>query len=326
MGTQLIPGAKRESIFLVDPDEIVLVEEPGPYYDERVHEPVKESLVRSIIRKGVRVPVLIVRQGDQTIAIDGRRRIKAAREAKRRGHDIMVRCVPQRDASDELDAAEIAIIANEIRFQDNAILRARKMAGMLAKCGDIDRTADMFGVKKTRVNQLLRLLDLAPATQRAVRSGKLSESAAMALYGRPVEEQEAALQAVSIEDDLNGPSSSEDATPVDAEVTPTNGVGAPEARQRKRPSRAQVERAIKKGDEGDNESDSTKRPKLPDLRRILEAAQEEGSINVEAYNLMSWIIVRIDEDKACQKIPWLSRAIRALKATPSDHHSDRADA
>jgi ParB family transcriptional regulator, chromosome partitioning protein len=76
----------KTNLLSFDPDNLQLVEDPThALFDPRVHDPVDVSLVASIKMKGVITPIIIWKdpESGQVCVVEGRGRVKAAREANR---------------------------------------------------------------------------------------------------------------------------------------------------------------------------------------------------------------------------------------------------
>lgn len=202
MTKQALEG-KRINAFAMDPDDLTIVGldvEAGPehpLYDERVHLPLEESLVLSIIDKGVKVVVLVRKNGDSVEVVDGRRRVLHAREANDRltkSGEPLVTVPVMLEKGTDLSAQETAVALNELRVQDEIMVKAKKAGRMLDRNqGDLEATARAFGVTTQTIKNWQKLMDLSPKVHKAVDGGKLAPSAAVKLSGLSREEQEQEL-------------------------------------------------------------------------------------------------------------------------------------
>jgi len=203
MGGQTFNGP-RGNMFLFDPAELHIVgldsaaEPTHPLYDERIKLPLSEMLVLNIMLHGVLKPVL-VRKGPsgRPEVIDGRQRVRAAREANRRfvEQGIQTMRVPGVVRRDEDKAVfGIAVSANELRQGDQLMAKARKAQRYLDMGHSEDEAAVEFGVTTQSISNWLKLLELAPAVMEAVSAGQIRASAAVALHGMPFEAQEGTLK------------------------------------------------------------------------------------------------------------------------------------
>lgn len=197
MGSKSAFDAKRGTVFYFDPEELVLVEDKtDPLYDQRVTEKVNERLVKNIMfeGQGVLEPVIIRKVGEQAVVVDGRQRVKAAREANRRlveaGNDpLTVPAVLRR--GDDKAMFGVMIATNEHRLDDNLMVKADKVARFLNQGGTEVEAAVAFGVSRQTITNWLRMLDLDEEVKRHVSQGKLSASAAAELHSLPRDEQKA---------------------------------------------------------------------------------------------------------------------------------------
>jgi ParB family chromosome partitioning protein len=188
MGSKVaFANAKRANLFRIDPAELVLiVDTDHPLYDERVHLPVEESLVRNIAVYGVIEPVIVAKLGDQPVVVDGRQRVKAAREASDRlekeGRErIMVPCFMRRGNAEALFG--VSISANEHRKDDSPLGKSDKLLRLLAIGRTEEDCADIFGVSGQTIANWLVLAELPNAIKDAVDRGVLSATAAASLHG-----------------------------------------------------------------------------------------------------------------------------------------------
>lgn len=88
----------KKDVIMGDPRSLVIIgldTEDGPehsLYDPRIKLPLVEETVRNIKLYGVSLPVLVIREklddgGSRLLVIDGRQRVRSAREANRRLHE-----------------------------------------------------------------------------------------------------------------------------------------------------------------------------------------------------------------------------------------------
>lgn len=180
------------------PETLKVITDPKhPLYDARVEREPDEALIVSIMRNGIIVPLVISRDGENVYVTDGRQRRAAAIEANKRlkkegGEPIALPCVWKR--GDEAKLYEIAVTTNELRSGDSPLERARKMQHFLdLVAGDEGRVALAFGCTIPTVINHLKLLECAPAVQKAVEAGQLAATVAKELSKLPREEQKARL-------------------------------------------------------------------------------------------------------------------------------------
>lgn len=174
--------AARQTIFLFPPEELVLVDDPAhPLYQGRVHLPVSEQLVRSMLVKGFRSVIIVRRDGDKGLVVDGRQRVKAACEANRRlvaegKEPLRVRAYLER--GDDADLFGVMVLSNKGRQDDDPMAEAQELKRFLDMGRSEEEAAAIFCVPTSRVRQMMTLFDLAPKVQKAVSDGKVSISAA----------------------------------------------------------------------------------------------------------------------------------------------------
>ena len=171
-----------------DPDKLVIVEDPAhPLYDERVHDPLEETFIRNVEFHGIIQPVSISRDPETGIVyvVAGRQRVRAAREVNRRRSErgdppLFVPTTIQK-VFDGARLAAVAVSENENRRDDNAMVKARKMAHLESLGHDADAIATHFGVNKLTVENYLALIGCSKAVHKAVESGTLGISDVRAL-------------------------------------------------------------------------------------------------------------------------------------------------
>lgn len=209
-----MPKASRDSLnakgkrdaYMFDPEDLVLVtDEKSPLYDERTELPVDEALVLNMmfapdgVPQGVLEPILVIRNAEtgKVEVVDGRQRVKAAREANKRLkkaglETIRVPAMIQRANAHR--AMAMLVSSNELRQDDTPLGRAKKMQRYLDLGRGEDEVAVLFGISKASVKNMLALLDAPAAVRHAVDSGKISVSDG---YKLAREEPEAAKKKVA---------------------------------------------------------------------------------------------------------------------------------
>ena len=160
-----------------DPDELHLViDKAHPLYDERVHDPIDDAMVRNIMAVGIIQPIVIARDWDtgQNLVVAGRQRVKNAREANRRLRErgeatILVPAVIRKFGEGlGSDLAAVAVSENEIRRPDGAMVKARKMQHLETMGHDVKSIALHFGVNELTVKNHLALIGCSKPVQKAI--------------------------------------------------------------------------------------------------------------------------------------------------------------
>lgn len=190
--------ATRINGFRFKPEDLVVIgvdTDDGPehaLWDERIKLSLDESMVASIMAIGVKEPIIVRKNGDVAEVVDGRRRVLHAREAnkqlKKRGEpEVDVPAMAERGSEDHL--AHVSVALNEIRLNDDILVKAAKAHRMMSRVGDAEKVALAFGVTKTSINNWLKLVELAAPVRKAVSEGLISASAASQLHGLDKDEQ-----------------------------------------------------------------------------------------------------------------------------------------
>jgi len=217
MGKQLLDG-KRESMFRVDPDDLTIIgldTEDGPehpLWDERIKLALDEAMVLNIMDLGIREPVVVVVQGkgDDRIAavVDGRQRVRHAREAnkrlaKRGEPKIDVPVVAEKGMS-EKEQMQLSASLNEIRQEDPVMTKAAKAARMKARGSTFKEIALAFGVTEQTIGLWININSLTDVVKKAIANGQLTPTAAGQLASLKPEEQKAALDELLAEATATG--------------------------------------------------------------------------------------------------------------------------
>lgn len=202
MAAKLEGALGRGDRFFFDPETLVIIgldTKDGPehpLYDERAKLDADPAMVATIKMFGVIEDVVVRKNGDTLEVLDGRQRVKNARaankELKKEGKDL-VRVPVTIRKGDDIEAAGVGLVTNEVRTADSPLIKAKKAQRMLDKGAEKAYIAACLGVKQVALNSLLALLDLDVTVQRAVDAGELSASAASKLVGLKREEQKEKL-------------------------------------------------------------------------------------------------------------------------------------
>lgn len=194
-------GAKgKTNVLNFAPESLYMTDDPAhPLYDERIYLPLNEGMVLNIMSQGVIEPIVIWkdRESGVVFVVDGRQRVKHAREAnirleKEGKPPVMVPAVVRIGSVHR--AKEAAISANEIYIPDTPLGRAKKMASMLELSYDESDLALFFGCSAQTVSATLALLDCTQAVQDAVESGQINTGHARQLAQLPPDEQREKVQ------------------------------------------------------------------------------------------------------------------------------------
>ncbi|NBO55129.1 MAG: hypothetical protein EBU84_11175, partial [Actinobacteria bacterium] len=182
----------------VDPYELTIIgldtddTKEHHLFQERVYLPVDENLVKNIKVYGIQMPVLVRKDGDKMIVVDGRQRTRAARqacdEAKEAGEHpirVPVRTVVANDSR----ATGIMISTNELRQDDTILDKALQASRLLSQYGDVEEVAIAFGRTAATIKNWLLLVEADPQVHTCIRAGKLSVTTAIEISRLKREEQ-----------------------------------------------------------------------------------------------------------------------------------------
>jgi len=205
-GGQLLDG-KRESLFRADPETLTIIgidTDDGPehqLWDERIKLPLDESMIVNIMALGVREPVVVVVQGkgDTKLAavVDGRQRVRHAREANRRlvqrGEPALQVPVIAEKGMSESEQTMLSVSLNEIRQDDPVMTKAAKAARMKARGSSYAEIGLSFGVTEQTVSLWVNINSLSGPVKKSIADGLITPTAAGQLAGLTPDEQKVAL-------------------------------------------------------------------------------------------------------------------------------------
>ncbi|WP_029888511.1 ParB/RepB/Spo0J family partition protein [Polycyclovorans algicola] len=143
------------------------------------------ELADSIRARGIVQP-LIVRpvSGGRFEIVAGERRFRAAQLVGLKVVPAIVR------EMDEREAMAVALVENIQRADLNPLEESTALRKLIDECGlTHEQCAQAVGRSRTQVSNLLRLAELDPVVQNAVREGRLSLGHAKVLLGAPPERQ-----------------------------------------------------------------------------------------------------------------------------------------
>lgn len=193
-----IEGVGRGTVFRVPPEDLKIIgldTKDGPehpLHDERIHLPIDQGLVENIIKYGIRMNVEVRKNGDDLEVVDGRQRVRAAREANKRlkAEGSVLILVPTTIAKgNDGFMLGVMISVNENRQNDPLIAKAEKAKRALDFGQPEEDVATMFGVTKKAIQGWMKLLDLHPDVLALVKEKKMAASTAIKLSDLPREEQ-----------------------------------------------------------------------------------------------------------------------------------------
>ena len=171
-----------------------------PLYDERISLALSEPLVRNILVYGIQQPVIVRQEAGKHFVVDGRQRVRAAREAYRRQGDagehqilVPVRIVK----ADDSRVAGIMVSTNEIRQEDEVLAKALKATRLMDMLGDENEVAIAFGRSVQTIKHWLKLVEAIPEIHDAIRAGKITASVGVELAYYVREQQAEMLERVT---------------------------------------------------------------------------------------------------------------------------------
>ena len=181
----------------------IITDKSHPLYDERIHLPLDESLVLSIMAEGVLDPIMVRKNGEDkkgnpiVEVIDGRQRVRCCLEANRRlkeaGSDKhwLVPATYRRATGEE--SMGYMITRNSIRTDDTPMVESLKLRRYLDAGHDEKQARITFGLDARGMRNALMLLSCSATVQKLLEQERLAVSVARDLSTMPEAEQDAKI-------------------------------------------------------------------------------------------------------------------------------------
>ncbi len=171
----------KSSIYFFDPEQLTRVtDQDHELWDPRVEEGPDPALVDSVLKFGIRRPIVVSQQGDLLLVADGRRRHRAAMEAKRRqveaGEEVTIRipCIYSK-----IRAGSEMILQNEHHKEESILQKARKAQRAMALGQSLPEVAALFGRDQKTIKNWLAILQAPPEEIKAIEQGEQAASEAL---------------------------------------------------------------------------------------------------------------------------------------------------
>ena len=195
-----------ETVRMMSPADLKIIgldtehkEGEHPLWDSRIEEDVDEHLVKSIMLLGIIQPVKIREEGSEVYVVDGRRRVRAAREAVRQQEEagLLVMKVPTlSEVGEDGRVVGVMLASNELRKGDSIPTKARKAMAYYGLVKDWETVAITFGVSRTTIANWRKLMEADPGLLQAVEEKKISASAAYQIASLDRDKQKEALKSM----------------------------------------------------------------------------------------------------------------------------------
>lgn len=158
---------------------------PGPHQPrQHFDEAALAQLAESIRAQGVVQPLVVRASGRHFEIVAGERRWRAAKLAGLKVVPVIIRTLEEREAM------AVALVENIQRADLNPLEESAALRKLIDECGlTHEQCAQAVGRSRTQVSNLLRLAELDPLVQNAVREGRLSLGHAKVLLGAPPDRQ-----------------------------------------------------------------------------------------------------------------------------------------
>jgi ParB family transcriptional regulator, chromosome partitioning protein len=151
----------------------------NPYQPrQELDESAVQELAASIAEHGVLQPLLVTQGANGWVLVAGERRLRAAQLAGLDRVPVIVR------TTEERERLALALVENLQRSDLNALEEAAAFRQLMTEFGlTQEEVAGRVGRSRPAVANTLRLLDVDPAVQSALRAGQISEGHARAIAG-----------------------------------------------------------------------------------------------------------------------------------------------
>lgn len=179
-----IDKTTRSEIFWMDcaDDRLVVVTDKNHrLYDARVELPINPAMVASISTLGILEPVIVRNVGGRYEVVDGRQRVRSAREAQKEIKDRCVR-VPLivRSSCNDAAAASMSAIANNQRIEETPNQKGDRVKVLLETGHSRDEISAIFGVGWQTISGWVAIAESPEATS-ALEFGEVTASQAAAI-------------------------------------------------------------------------------------------------------------------------------------------------
>jgi ParB/RepB/Spo0J family partition protein len=192
----------------MNPFDIVMVGGSGPndvpdspelhhLYDKRVHLPISDELVESILSVGVIQPIKVVKYGNVAHLVVGRQRLGACRKIRETRNPVFeIPVITVKNASPD-KLYEMILAENNARLAENPMELLEKVDYYMVTWQKSEaEAARAVGKSGSYVNKLLRIHGLAPSILADLKAGRVGVDAVLPLIDKTPEEQVAAYQEV----------------------------------------------------------------------------------------------------------------------------------
>ena len=210
--------AKRGSgFFMLDPEDIILVDKLGHKLCEkgRNMKPLTPAFVESVREYGVITPIIVRKNGDKAEIVNGRMRVRAAREVnkqlRKEGKDQLLVPAKMMYGSDDDAVATSGI--TQMAFEETMLDKGERLAKLLPG-RTLEQVAKMMCQTTKASEQQLELVALSEKLKTDIREGKLTGTAALKFKHLSHEEQDAAVDKMAAASPSDDETQTDDVPPV----------------------------------------------------------------------------------------------------------------
>lgn len=167
-----------------------------PLWDRRIHIPLRETLVKSILAVGVKVPIIVDKDDDgQPVVVAGRQRVRCAREAQARllaeGSNFVIEVpIIYSKPVNSNDSPLLMVTENEHRLEDEILGKAEKAAMLHTRGASHEDLMIAFGVSESTIKNFIALGLADNAIKHALRNKTIKVATAYSMAKRPTKQEQ----------------------------------------------------------------------------------------------------------------------------------------
>lgn len=170
----------KRALFLIPPEDVTIIGldtsdgREHPLWDERIKYRIKPELVLSVAADGVIEPITVCKDGDRILVVNGRQRVRAAREVNaellKRGEPALA-LPAQYKRDDDTALLGAMVTTNEHRTDDDILVKAAKAQRLYDRGMSPPDIGVKFGKTGQTIRTWLTLNALHPQLKEAFREG-----------------------------------------------------------------------------------------------------------------------------------------------------------
>lgn len=185
---------KVKDLYMIDPRRIEVVPGLNKRHDTPDYMEYRQGIKEMIRANGITEPLTIRVDGERILLSHGHTRLWSVMSLIGEGEEwAAIPCRPEEKGVSEADRFASQVIQNTGR-EFTPPEKADVVKELQSRGWDEDKIAIKLGLSKTRINDLLKLLECAPEVMAKVESGEISSSTAIKVQKESPAEAPAILQ------------------------------------------------------------------------------------------------------------------------------------